>query len=229
MSIKVLIVGSGRIGVAIAETLVHAGHEVTLVDHRDGQLAAVAADLPEVRTVCGSGTDAAVLEGAGVRSADAFVAVTGVDEVNLLAASLARYEFDVPRTIGRIVDPKNAWMYTPIMGVDVALDQAELMAQLAAEELSLGEMTTLLKLRRGQYALVEERVHPAAAAVGTPVRDLPLPPQCILVAVLREGEPVIVNGATVLQPGDEVLAVVHTGRAEALAALLGNGEPVSPG
>lgn len=220
MSIKVVIVGAGRIGVAVAETLLEAGHQVTLVDPRADRLAAVAGELPAASTVVGSATDALVLERAGVRSADAFAAVTGVDEVNLLAATLARYEFEVPRTIARVVDPKNSWMYSPLMGVDVALEQAELMAHLVAEELSLGEMTTLLKLRRGQYELVEERVHTTAMVTGKPVRELALPPQCVLVAVLRDGEPLIVNGDTVLCPGDELLAVVHSGRAAELAALL---------
>ena len=226
MSIDVVIVGAGRIGVAVAGTLAGAGHRVTVVDPGAERLAAVADDLPGVRAVCGSGTDAVALESAGVRSADAFAAVTGVDEVNLLATSLARFEFEVPRTIARIVDPGNTWMFTPVMGVDVALDQAELMAHLVAEELSLGEMTTLLKLRRGQYELVEERVHPDAPVAGKAVRDLALPPQCLLVAVLRDGGPVIVDGATVLAADDELLAVVHTGRAGELAALLS--EPPAP-
>jgi trk system potassium uptake protein TrkA len=228
MTMNVLIVGAGRIGMAIAGTLTQAGHAVTVVDPDADHLAFLTEDLPSVRCVCGSGTDAAVLEAAGIRSADAIALVTGVDELNLLAATLARFEFEVPRTIGRIVDPANAWMYTSTMGIDVALDQAELMAHLVAEEMSLGAMTTLVKLRRGQYELVEERVHPTAVVTGHAVRDLTLPPECVLLAVLREGEPVIVNGSTVLLAGDELLAVVHTGRAAALAALLGEraaGEP----
>ena len=228
MSLKVLIVGAGRNGVAVADLLTQAGHSVTVVESSAARVAAVAVRSRKVDVVCGSGTDAVMLERAGARAADAFAALTGVDEVNLLATSLARYEFDVPRVIGRVVDPANAWMYTPIMGVDVALDQAELMAHLVAEELSLGEMTTLLKLRRGQYALVEERVHPAAAVVGTPVRELRLPPRCVLVAVLRGGDPLIVNGATVLLPQDEVLAVVHSEHAAELAALLDEAPPLHP-
>lgn len=220
MTIKVVIVGAGRNGVTVADLLVQAGHQVTFVEASADRIGAVSDRLPEVELVHGSGTDAVVLERAGARAADAVAVLTGTDEVNLLAASLARFEFDVPRTIGRIVDPANAWMYTATMGVDVALDQAQLMAHLVAEELSLGEMTTLLKLRRGQYALVEERVHPGATVAGTPVRDLSLPPRCVLVAVLREGEPLIVNGATILVPGDELLAVVHSGHADELASLL---------
>ena len=87
-------------------------------------------------------------------------AVTGEDEVNLVITTLARFEFNVPRVIARVNNPKNAWLFTPEMGVDVALNQADILAHLIAEEMSLGDMMTLLKLRKGEYSVVEEKVHP---------------------------------------------------------------------
>jgi trk system potassium uptake protein TrkA len=112
-------------------------------------------------------------------------------------------------------------MFTPAMGVDVALNQADVLAHLIAEEMSLGKMMTLLKLRKGQYALVEEQVHPHAPAVGTVLRDLPLPSECALAAIIRSGQLLIPRADLVLQPADEVLAVVHASQAAHLAALLG--------
>ena len=149
------------------------------------------------------------------------MAVTDTDQTNVLAAGLARVEFAVPRTIARIVDPRFAWLFTPEMGVDVALEQADLIARLVAEEMSLGELTTLMKLRRGRYALVEERVHPQAPAVGRAIRDLDLPRECVVVAVLREETLTPAHGGVTLEAGDEVLAVVHAGATAALQALLG--------
>ena len=73
----------------------------------------------------GSGTDPVVLETSGIHQMDVVAAVTGKDEVNLVAASLARFEFNVPRVIARVNNPKNAWMFTDDMGVDAALNQAE--------------------------------------------------------------------------------------------------------
>jgi trk system potassium uptake protein TrkA len=75
-----------------------------------------------------------ILEGAGVRHADVVAAVTGADEVNLLVASLARFEFAVPRTLARVNTSANAWMFVPAMGVDVAIDQADVVAHLMAEQ-----------------------------------------------------------------------------------------------
>jgi trk system potassium uptake protein TrkA len=107
------------------------------------------------------------------------------------------------------------------MGVDVALSQADLMAHLIAEEMSLGDMMTLLKLRKGQYALVEEKVHPSAEAAGKAIRNLSLPQECVITAIIRKGELIIPRGDTVLQPADEILAVVHSSQTEHLAKLLG--------
>jgi trk system potassium uptake protein TrkA len=174
--------------------------------------------------VVGNGTDPDVLEAVGIRQADVVAAVTGADETNLVVASLARFEFEVPRIIARVNNPKNAWMFIPEMGVDVALNQADLMAHLIAEEMSLGDMMTLLKLRKGQYSLVEEKVDPTAVAAGKAVRDLNLPAECVLAAIIRKGQLIIPRGSTVLEPADEVLAVVHTSQLAHLAALLGRTE-----
>jgi len=80
---------------------------------------------------------------------------------------------------------------------------------------------TLLKLRRGLYSLVEEKVHPTSIANGKAVRDLNVPPRCVLAAIIRKGELIVPRGDMVLQAADEVLAVVHSGEKPQLAAILG--------
>jgi len=107
------------------------------------------------------------------------------------------------------------------MGVDVALNQADLIARLIAEEMSLGDMMTLVKLRKGLFSIVEEKVHPTAPAAGKPIRELKLPAKCVLIAVLRKGEMILAHGDTVLQPVDEVIALVHESQVADLARLLG--------
>lgn len=220
---KVIIIGGGKVGGHLAALLLGEGHRVTVVEIREGHATALERDMPGDVVILGSGTDPALLEAAGIRGADVVAAVTGEDEVNLSIASLARFEFQVPRVIARVNNPRNAWMFTPEMGVDVALNQADLMAHLIEEEMSLGEVMTLLKLRKGQYSLVEQRVHPAATSVGKAVREIAWPEECSLAAVIRKGQLHIPRGDLVLQPDDEVLAVVHAEHAAQLAALLGGG------
>jgi trk system potassium uptake protein TrkA len=106
------------------------------------------------------------------------------------------------------------------MGVDVYLNQADLIAHLVAEEMSLGDMMTLLKLRRGQYSLVEEKVHPASFAAGKSISQLNLPRESVLAAIIRKGELVIPRGDVVLQPADEIIALVHSQSIQQLSDIL---------
>jgi trk system potassium uptake protein len=156
-----------------------------------------------------------------VRRANALAAVTGEDEANLVITTLARYEFNVPRTIARVNNPKNAWLFNQDMGVDVALNQSDILAKLIAEEMSLGDMMTLLKLRRGEYSIVEEKVHPRAVVVGKALRELSLPQECVFVAIIRKGQLVLPRGDTLLEAMDEVIALVHSAKLTNLAVLLG--------
>lgn len=219
----VLIVGGGKVGAHLAALLIGGGNKVRVIESQRQELPFLERDLPLDAVIHGNGTDPVVLETAGIRQANVVAAVTGTDETNLVAAGLARSEFGVPRVIARVNDPKNAWMFTPGMGVDVALNQADLLAHLIAEEMSLGEMMTLLKLRKGEYSLVEEKVHPQSAAAGKAIRDLAFPPESAVTAVIRKGILLIPRGDLVIEPGDEVLALVHSSKAEKLAAILGRG------
>ncbi|MER3514088.1 MAG: potassium transporter TrkA [Chloroflexota bacterium] len=217
----VIIVGGGKTGSQLAFLLLNKGYEVKIIEDRPTVLERLRQELPAETVIAGDGSDPNVLEAAGIRRAHVLAAVTGSDEANLVITTLARFEFGVPRIIARVNNPKNAWLFTPEMGVDVTLNQADLMAHLIAEEMSLGDMMTLLKLRKGQYSLVEEKVHPTAIAAGKAIRDLGLPDECVIAAIIRKGQLIIPHGDTVLQPADEVLMVSHASQLQRLAALLG--------
>jgi trk system potassium uptake protein TrkA len=218
---NVLLVGGGKVGVHLTQLLAAAQHTVTVIERRESRAAELRAELTQATVIEGNGSDPDTLERAGVRRVHVVAAVTGDDAVNLVVTNLARVEFGVARIIGRVVDPRNAWLYTPDMGVDVAVNQADIIAHLIAEEMSLGDMMTLLKLRKGQFSLVEEKVHPASPANGKAIHMLDLPEDCVLTAVIRKGELIIPRGSTVLHPADEVLALVHATQIERLATLLG--------
>jgi trk system potassium uptake protein TrkA len=216
----VVIVGGGRTGSHLAGLLLAGGHQVRIVENREETVAKLRLELPAATVVAGDAGDPKVLVAAGIRDAQVVAVVTGADEDNLVVATMARSEFAVPRVIARVNNPRNAWLFTPAMGVDVALDQADMMAKLIAEEMSLGDMTILVKLRRGEVSLAEERIEAGAPAAGKAVRDLAIPAGCTLAAVVRGKEVLSPRGDTVLLPGDEVIAVVRAGQAAALAQLL---------
>jgi trk system potassium uptake protein TrkA len=136
---NVLIVGGGKVGVTLATRLRAAQYQVKVIEIRHDHLEALGRDLPAESLVFGSGTDPAVLEAAAIRHAAIVAAVTGADETNLVVTSLSRFEFGVPRTIARVNNPKNAWLFTAEMGVDVALDQADLIAGMIMNEVKAPE------------------------------------------------------------------------------------------
>ena len=216
----VIIVGGGKTGSHLAEMLLQAGHQVRVIEDRDSVLDKLREELPAAMVVAGDGSSPSVLEAAGVREAKVLAAVTGEDETNLVISTLARFEFNVPRVIARVNNPKNAWLFTGEMGVDVALNQADILAQLIAEEMSLGDMMTLLKLRKGEYSVVEEKVHPASVAVGLQLSELTIPDECVIAAILRKGRLIIPHGDTTLQVADEIVAVVHASQVSELANAL---------
>jgi trk system potassium uptake protein TrkA len=217
----VIIVGGGKTGSQLARQLLDGGHQVKLIEDRPAVLARLREELPPEVVVAGDGSSPGVLEGAGIQNAQVLAAVTGEDEDNLVVTTLARFEFGVPRVIARVNNPKNTWLFTLDMGVDVALCQSDILAKLIAEEMSIGDMMTLLKLRKGEYSIVEEKVDPRAVVVGKELRDIELPPQCVFAAVIRKGQLIVPNGSTVLEPVDEVIALVHASQVTKLAELLG--------
>ncbi len=217
----VLVVGGGKTGSNVAELLLKEKHRVMVIDDRPDIIERLRHELPPECVLAGDGSLPSVLEQAGISEANVVAAVTGEDEANLVVCMLARFEYGVSRSIARVNNPKNAWLFAAEMGVDVAINEPDMMAHLIAEEMSLGDMMTLLKFRKGQYALVEEKVHPMALAAGKAIRELMLPPRCVLAAILRKGELINPRGDVVLQPADEILAIVHSREAAELASLLG--------
>jgi trk system potassium uptake protein TrkA len=222
----VIIIGGGRTGAHLASLLIAQGHEVQVVEHRADILAYVHHELPTEIIYEGDGTDPQVLEDVDIRRANVVAAVSSDDADNLVAASLARQQYGIRRVIGRVNNPRNAWLFTPEFGVDVALNQADIMAKLIEEEMSLGDMMTMLKLRRGKYSLVEEKIFPGARAVGIAVKDLQLPPNCIISGIIRQGEIVIPRGVTTLEEGDEILALVDDAARPHLEKILGRPDTV---
>jgi len=216
----VLIIGGGKTGSQLAITLLAENHKVCIIEDRQVIFEKVKLELPENCIILGDGSSPNVLEAAGIQSADVLAAVTGDDEVNLVICSLAKFEFNVPRVISRVNNTKNAWLFNEGMGVDVALNQSAILSHLIIEEMSLGDMMTLLKLSKGEYSMVEEKVHPTSDAIGKQLSQILFPSECVITAIIRSGKVIIPHGDTVLEIADEIFALVHASQVHQLAKLL---------
>lgn len=216
----VFIAGGGRTGAQLASQLLAQDYQVRLVEHRRELLGHLHHELPTEVIYEGQATDPNILKQAGLDKANVIVACTDDDAANLVICYLARTMFKVRRTVARINNPRNAWLFDQNFHVDETINQADVMAHLIQEEMSLGDMMTLLKLRRGRYSVVEEKVPPGAKAVGVQLKDLGLPDQCVIAAIIRDGQITLPRGTTALEEGDEVLAVTDSEGASQLEILL---------
>lgn len=218
---NVMIVGGGQTGAYLASLLIERGHKVKIIEHKESRITAMEKSLPKEIIIHGSGADPKTLEAADIRHTDVLAAVTGSDETNLVIATLARREYGIPRVVGRVNNPQNAWLFTPVMGVDSALNQADLIARLVAEEMSMGDMVTLLKLHGGNYSLVECMVEPESSVAGKALCDMDLPRECVLAAVIRDCGLLIPWGETVLQENDKVIVITHGKHLQKVGEMFG--------
>ena len=142
----------------------------------------------------------------------ALAAVTSNDSTNLAICYLGKTLFDVPRTIARVNNPNNAWLFNENFHVDVALNSADVFAHLIQEEMSLGDMMTIFKIRRGNYSVIEEKVPAGAKAIGIQLKDMDLAEHCVIAAIIRDGVMTLPRGDSTLQAEDEIIAVASAGR-----------------
>jgi trk system potassium uptake protein TrkA len=201
-----VIVGGGRGGSYLAQDLLSQGYQVKVVDHRPDVVAKLRQEI-DGEVICGDGCSPQILEQIGAAKADLVVAVLHDDEDNLVVCRMAKHHFHVRRVIARVNNPRNEWLYTKAWGVDVAISQVHLTSKVIEEEIGLGELVTLLKLNRGEAALVEMHLPETSPCRGKAIRELNLPTDTVIASVIRNGKLLIPRGDTRLETGDEILAI----------------------
>jgi len=216
----VLIAGGGRTGARLANLLLNQNYKVRMIENRRELLTLLHQELPTEIIYEGNPVEPSLLEAAGIREAHVIAAVTNNDSTNLALCFLAKTMFEVPRAIARVNNPNNAWLFNEKFHVDVSLNAADVLAHLIQEEMSLGDMMTLFKIRRGRYAVVEEKVPAGAKAIGIPLKDMDLAEHCVIAAIIRDGVMTLPRGDSTLKEFDEIVAVASPEGAQKLADLL---------
>ncbi|MBT8224831.1 MAG: TrkA family potassium uptake protein [Dactylosporangium sp.] len=205
MPMRVAIAGAGNVGRSIAQELADNGHEVILIERQQSRLRPER--VPNAEWVLADACELASLEEVDIASCDVVVAATNDDKANLVLSLLAKTEFAVGRVVSRVNRAENEWLFTDQWGVDVAVSKPRMMAALVEEAVTVGDLVRLMTFRQGQANLVEITLPPTAPYVGHALRDVPLPPDTALVAILR-GKRVLVPGPDdPLESGDELVFV----------------------
>ncbi|MCL6423446.1 TrkA family potassium uptake protein [Brachybacterium sp. JHP9] len=215
---RVVIIGAGSVGRSIARELISKGRSVTLIDRAASE--EKQASIPQARWVLGDAAEIGVLSDADLSTADVVVAATGDDKVNLVTSMLAKTEFLVPRTVARVSHPSNEWMFGPMWGVDVAVSTPRMMTALVEEAVSVGRAVTLFTFAGSPTRMVEITIPRASRMIGRAAGTLEWPPQCVLVGIIRDGQPIAPTPHDVLEPHDELLLLAEPAHLRAIEELL---------
>jgi trk system potassium uptake protein TrkA len=217
-----MIAGAGNVGTFIASDLHAAGHDVLVIE-QDPDLVARLRPSLDIEWLAADACEVSSLYAAGMTDADVVVSATGDDEDNLVISLLAKQEFAVPRVVARVNHPKNRWLFNEALGVDVSVSTPHLLTALVEEAVSVGSLVRLLQLeggRGGGARLVEVTLADDSPAAGYSIADLEVPRDATIVAVVRDSHVVVPRGDTVLDVGDEVLALVTADSEDVVRSLL---------
>jgi len=201
----VIVVGAGKVGYHLTRTLIAEGHEVTLTEKDLARAAELAAEFGETLVV-GDGCEVRVMQEIGMNRADCVVAVTGHDEDNLVVCQIAKQQFAVPRQIARVNSPKNEHIFH-LLGVTETVSSTRIIYSLIDQEVQSGASLLLTALRRGRIVIASAELTATSPAAGRMVKDVHLPGECVLAAIIRDEHILLPSGTTQLEAGDTVIGV----------------------
>jgi trk system potassium uptake protein TrkA len=215
----IIIIGAGKVGWNLARELLEKEHEVTVIESDRRRYLTVEQEL-EHNVQYGDASELWVLERAGIQRADMVIAVTGDDEDNILICQVAREKYLVDRIIARVNNPRNL-QHFELLGIKPSVSATDLILRLIEHEVPEYGLVHLLDLPEQRLEIIEMLLEENSRVAGQRVGDLEMPEGSLLISVLREGRGFVPGPDTVLEAGDEVLAVLDPGREEDLMEFLG--------
>jgi trk system potassium uptake protein TrkA len=215
----IIIIGAGKVGWNLARELLEKDHEVTVIENNRRRYLTVEQEL-EHNVQYGDASELWVLERAGVQRADLVIAVTGDDEDNMLICQVAREKYMVKQIIARVNNPRNR-QHFDLLGIKPSVSATDLILRLIEHEVPEYGLVHLLDLPEERLEIIEMLLGADSQVTGRKVADLEMPEGSLLISVLRGGEGFVPGPDTVLEAGDEVLAVLDPGLEDDLKRFFG--------
>lgn len=214
-----IVAGGGKVGANVARSLMRLGNEVTLIEQERDRFERLEDEF-EHQVHRGDATELHVLEHAGIaRPPDIVLALTGDDEDNLVIAQLAREKYGVEQVIARVNDPRNQ-AHFDLLGISPTVCATSSIMALVEHEVPEHDLIHLLELRKENLEIVEVAIDRDSPSAGKRVENLELPDGARLISVMRSGRAEIAVGATQLEAGDQVLAILEPGKEDELRRVL---------
>lgn len=203
---RIVIAGAGSVGRSIAQDLLAHGHTVTLVDKMPSAMRI--AQVAEADWLLADACELASLRDANVQDCDVVVAATGDDKANLVISFLSKTEFGVPRTVARVNNPRNEWMYDAAWGVDVAVSTPRIMTAMVEEAVAVGDLVKVFTFHQSGAAIYEVTLGQDSPVVGSLVGEMRWPADTVLTCVVRGDRTIAPTPDDVLEAGDELMFLV---------------------
>lgn len=202
---KVTIIGGGKVGYYLVKTLIEHGYEPTIIEIEKRTCSTIANEL-DIPVICGDGTSLDVLSEANVSQTDAVIAVTGRDENNLIACQLAKKMFDVPKTVVRVNNPKNAAIMKQL-GVDNVINATDRIVEMLEREVDTSKIKELLSINHGAGSITEIKLPDNYKYNGTKLVELKLPDEINIISIERDSKLIVPRGYSELQSNDKLLVL----------------------
>jgi trk system potassium uptake protein TrkA len=215
---RVAIAGAGAVGRSVALELIDNGHSVLLIDKESRSIRPDV--VPDAQWLLADACELSALSEAQLETCDVVIAATGDDKANLVISLLAKTEFSVPRTVGRVNHPSNEWLFSESWGIDVSVSTPRLMAALVEEAVTVGDLVRLFTFRQSNTNLVELTMPDDSPLVGHRLAEVTWPEDVVLVAILRDNSIQTPDRDRALEAGDELLFVCAETAEDALSQLL---------
>jgi trk system potassium uptake protein len=226
---RTVIIGAGEVGFNTARMLSHEGHDVVLVE-QDEALVERATEQLDALVVHGNGASPKLLAEAGISKSDLLIAASSSDEVNIIACLAAKAQ-GVPRTVARIHNPDYYDTRDPfaqeMLGIDFVIHTEQMAAEEIKDALLVPGAVNVDTFADDAIEVAEVVLDEGSPAVGRALKDVRLPPESLVVGVVRHGEALVPRGGTVLQRRDHVLLISGQQRiSEVVGAVATDTAPV---
>jgi trk system potassium uptake protein len=203
---NIFIAGGGRVGFQLARLLTIDKHDVTVIESDQNQVDHIDYSL-DVSTVCGRSQDVLLLQQLGVSEADLFIATTGADEINLIAATTAKglgAKTVLARVENRMYNESDI-LYETIMGIDFIISPQALTAHETVNYIQNPGMIGTESFGHGRVQMLQIQVTKAPHSSDESLKDIPLPEGVLIGVLSRDGKASIPYGGSQIETNDTVM------------------------
>ena len=213
----IVIMGGGRVGLALANLLIENGQDITLIESDETLCAEVAAEL-DALVICGNGTNSKLLEETNIEDADFFIATTGNDEANLLSCILVR-KYNVPNIIARVSNPDHEEAFKEV-GIDHVISPETAAAAQLQKLVTRPNAAELMTLGEGDAEILDMTIT-NDRIVGKRFKDISPTKDYIIISTYQNGKLIIPQPDNTISRGEKVTVLVKRGSFKKLAKKLG--------